>query len=110
MPGLYPLKLSAVPETWRLFSVRKGDTAFKEFSKNPVVGTMFLVIIGISALYIDIRTTFNKQIDGQGAKIEKMEVKVDMLTDIVRRSDSALSSTTTKINTLEQLGAIQKLK
>jgi hypothetical protein len=71
---------------------------------------MFLVIIGISALYIDIRTTFNKQIDGQAGKIEKMEVKVDMLTDAVRRADSSLSSTTTKINTLEQLGAIQKLK
>ena len=71
---------------------------------------MFLVIIGISGLYVDIRSTFNKQIDGQGSKIEKMEVKVDMLTDAVRKSDSALSSTTTKINTLEQLGAIQKLK
>jgi hypothetical protein len=59
---------------------------------------------------VDIRTTFNKQIDGQSSKIEKMEVKVDMLTDAVRRADSALSSTTTKISTLEQLGAIQKLK
>jgi len=88
----------------------KFPVTFKEFSKNPVVGTMFLVIIGISGLYVDIRTTFNKQIDGQGSKIEKMEVKVDMLTDAVRRADSALSSTTTKINTLEQLGAIQKLK
>jgi hypothetical protein len=88
----------------------KFPVTFKEFSKNPVVGTMFLVIIGISGLYVDIRTTFNKQIDGQGSKIEKMEVKVDMLTDAVRRADSALSSTTTKISTLEQLGAIQKLK
>ena len=88
----------------------KFQVTFKEFSKNPVVGTMFLVIIGISGLYVDIRTTFNKQIDGQGSKIEKMEVKVDMLTDAVRKADSALSSTTTKINTLEQLGAIQKLK
>ena len=26
--------------------------SFKDFSKNPVVGTMFLVIVGISVLYI----------------------------------------------------------
>ena len=49
--------------------------SFKDFSKNPVVGTMFLVIIGISVLYIDIRGTFNNQIEGQGRKIEKLETK-----------------------------------
>lgn len=34
MAGLYPLKLSAVPDAWRLFSVRKADTAFQAFAKQ----------------------------------------------------------------------------
>lgn len=34
MPGLYPLKLSAVPDTWRLFSVRKNDPSFMAFAKQ----------------------------------------------------------------------------
>jgi hypothetical protein len=71
---------------------------------------MFLVIIGISALYVDIRSTFNKQIDGQGSKIEKLEGKVDVLQDAVRRCDSSLSSATTKLSTLNQLGKIQNIK
>lgn len=32
MASLYPIKLIADPEAWRLFSVRKADPAFKSFS------------------------------------------------------------------------------
>jgi len=49
-------------------------------------------------------------IDGQGSKIEKLEVKVDVLQDAVRRCDSSLSSATTKLSTLNQLGKIQNIK
>ena len=84
--------------------------SFKDFAKNPVVGTLFIVLIAISYLYVDIRSTFNKQIDGQGSKIEKLEVKVDVLQDAVRRCDSSLSSATTKLSTLNQLGKIQNIK
>ncbi|MBU0743825.1 MAG: type IVB secretion system protein IcmJDotN [Gammaproteobacteria bacterium] len=31
MDSLYPIKLAAIPEGWRLFSVRKADPAFKQF-------------------------------------------------------------------------------
>jgi intracellular multiplication protein IcmJ len=34
MADLYPLKLSAKPGTWRLFSARKTDPKFQEFSKR----------------------------------------------------------------------------
>lgn len=34
MSSLYPLNLSVTPEAWRLFSVRKSDAVFKEFSKR----------------------------------------------------------------------------
>jgi hypothetical protein len=84
--------------------------SYKDFSKNPVVGTMFLVIIGISVLYIDIKGTFNNQIEGQGRKIEKLESRVDLVSDALRRCDSSLASATTKLSTLEQLGKIQKIK
>lgn len=86
----------------------KFPVTFKEFKKNPIVGTMFLVIVGISALYIDIRGTFNNQISSQAIKIEKLELKVDVMSDAIRRADSALASTTTKISLLEQLGKISK--
>lgn len=34
MTGLHPIKLVAVPEAWRLFSVRKADPAFAAFKQQ----------------------------------------------------------------------------
>ena len=84
--------------------------SFKDFSKQPVIGTMFLVIIGISALYIDIRSTFHEQIDNQGAKIEKLEAKMDEMGQSLIKCESAMSGANAKLSTLEQLGKIQKIK
>jgi hypothetical protein len=84
--------------------------SFKDFSKNPVVGIMFLVIIGISALYIDIRSTFHDQIEKQGAKIEKLEAKMDTMGQSLIKCESAMSGASAKLSTLESLGKIQKIK
>ena len=83
---------------------------FKEFSKNPVVGTMFIVIVGISALYIDIRSTFHDQIDNQGAKIERLEAKMDAMGQSLIKCESAMSGANAKLSTLESLGKIEKIK
>jgi len=93
-------------------AVRKISTnplpiSFKDFSKNPVVGTLFVVLIGISYLYIDVRNTFTDQISRQNEKIDKMEVKVDACTNQLRKSDSLLSASASKIMVLQQLGKIK---
>jgi hypothetical protein len=85
----------------------KTPISFKEFSKNPVVGTMFIVLIAIGYLYVDIRGVFEEQSTKQEKRIEKLENKVDVLTSTLRITDSALSSANTKIITLEMLGNIQ---
>lgn len=84
--------------------------SFKDFSKNPVIGTMFLVIIGISALYIDIRSTFHDQIEKQGIKIEQLESKMDAMGQSLIKCESAMSGASAKLSTLESLGKIQKIK
>lgn len=84
--------------------------SFKDFAKNPVVGTMFLVIIGISALYIDIRSTFHYQIDSQGSKIEKLEAKMDVMSEALIKCESSMSGANAKLSTLESLGKIEKIK
>ena len=84
--------------------------SFKDFSKQPVIGTMFLVIIGISALYIDIRSTFHDQINNQGAKIEKLEAKMDEMGQSLIKCESAMSGANAKLSTLESLGKIEKIK
>jgi hypothetical protein len=93
-------------------ALKKVDTnplpiSFKDFAKNPVVGTIFLALIGISYLYIDVRNTFTDQIERQNGKIDKMEIKVDACTNQLRRSDSLLSASSSKIMVLQQLGQIK---
>lgn len=85
----------------------KPPISFKEFSKNPVVGTMFIVLIAIGYLYIDIRGVFEEQSIKQEQRIEKLETKVDILSNILRVTDSALASANMKIITLESLGEIK---
>lgn len=84
--------------------------SFKEFAKNPIVGTLFLVLIAISYLYIDIRTTFKEQATSQNIRIEKVEGRLDKVQEALRVSDSAKAVTTTQLQTLQQLGAIKGIK
>jgi len=81
--------------------------SFKEFAKEPVKGLMFICLIAVGYLYVDGKVNYSNQIEKQGEKIEVLETKVDLLTDQLRRSDSALSSAVSKITTLQQLGKIK---
>ena len=83
---------------------------FKEFAKNPIVATLFIVLAGIGALYIDVRSTFQNQAKAQDYRIEKLENRVDLVGEALRKSDSISAVSNTKLSTLEQLGKIQNIK
>ena len=82
---------------------------FKEFASNPIVGPLFVVLIAIGYLYIDVRSTFQGQAKNQDVKIEKLETRLDIVTNALRKCDSSLAAASTKLSTLEQLGKIQKI-
>jgi len=81
--------------------------SFAEFAKEPVKGLMFICLVAVGYLYVDGKLNYNKQIETQGKKIEVLETKVDLLTNQLRKSDSALSSAMSKIATLQELGKIK---
>jgi hypothetical protein len=85
----------------------KPPISFKEFAKEPVKGMLFIVIIAIGYLYIDGKVNYNNQIEKQGKKIEILETKVDLLTNQLRKSDSALAAAVSKISLLQELGKIK---
>jgi len=89
------LKVSALP------------ISFAEFAKEPVKGLMFICLVAVGYLYVDGKINYNNQIETQGKKIELLETKVDLLTNQLRKSDSALSSAISKITTLQELGKIK---
>ena len=81
--------------------------SFKEFAKEPVKGLMFICLVAVGYLYVDGKVNYSNQIETQGKKIELLESKVDLLTNQLRKSDSALSSAMSKIATLQELGKIK---
>ena len=88
-------------------STVKSPISFKEFAKEPVKGLMFICIIAVGYLYVDIKLSNNAAQKAQNIKIEKLEAKVEQLTDQLRKSDSTLSAAASKIAVLQQLGKIQ---
>jgi hypothetical protein len=85
----------------------KPPITFKEFSKDPVKGLLFIVLIAIGYLYVDGKMNYNSQIEKQGQKIELLESKVDQLVHQLRKSDSTASSLSSKIAVLQELGKIK---
>jgi hypothetical protein len=81
--------------------------SFKDFSKDPVKGLLFLVLIAIGYLYVDGKMNYTSQITAQGEKIVVLEQKVQVLTDQLRKSDSTLSAAASKIAVLQELGKIK---
>lgn len=85
----------------------KPPISFKEFAKEPVKGLMFICIIAVGYLYVDIKMSNASTQKTQNEKIEKLEVKVEQLTDALRRSDSISSAAASKIAVLQELGKIK---
>lgn len=85
----------------------KPPISFKEFAKEPVKGLMFICIIAVGYLYVDIKMSNSSQQKSLNEKITKLEIKVDQLTDQLRKSDSALSAAASKIAVLQELGKIK---
>lgn len=85
----------------------KPPISFREFSKDPVKGLLFIVLIAIGYLYVDIKVSNKEIVNKQDAKIVVLENKVDLLSNQLRRSDSALSAAVSKITLLQELGKIK---
>lgn len=81
--------------------------SFKDFSKDPVKGLLFIVLMAIGYLYVDGKMSYTTQIETQSKKILVLEIKVDNLTNQLRKSDSTLAAANSKIAVLQQLGKIQ---
>ena len=85
----------------------KPPITFKEFSKDPVKGLLFIVLIAIGYLYVDIKLSNQEIQTKQDKKIEALEAKVSTLVDQLRKADSTASALASKIQVLQELGKIK---
>lgn len=82
--------------------------SFKEFSKDPVKGLLFIVLIAIGYLYVDIKLTNKENSEKQEARIQKYESKVDTLQVQVKELVSQSAAAQAKNEVLESLKKIPK--
>ncbi len=80
---------------------------FSEFVQHPVTAMLIIALFGLGYLFVDNRLMYSTQISQQNTRIVTLEMKVDDLTNKLRRSDSLLSSASSKIMVLQQLGKIK---
>jgi hypothetical protein len=79
----------------------KMPITFAQFSKDPVKGLLFIVIVAIGYLYIDIKMNYSGQVDKCDEEVRSQAVKIEKLTEHVRKSDSTLGYFTSKVEMLQ---------
>jgi hypothetical protein len=84
----------------------KPPISFKEFSKDPVKGMLFIVLIAIGYLYVDIKMSNKEMIARQDLKIEKYEIKVDTLQNQVMELISLSATEKAKNDVLSSLNQL----
>jgi hypothetical protein len=76
---------------------------FDQFRKNPIAAVAFCMLLGVSYLYMDLRSGYKEQIEKANSKIEALDVKIDKLTYALKRSDSCLASAMTEIRIMQTM-------
>jgi hypothetical protein len=80
--------------------------SFEQFKKNPIAAVAFCMLVAVSYLYYDVKTGYSEQIKLSNDKISNLEIKVDKMAYVLKKSDSALASAITElriINTVKKL-------
>jgi outer membrane murein-binding lipoprotein Lpp len=80
---------------------------FKEFSKDPVKGLLFLVILAVGYLYVDNKMNYTSQIEKCGVNVEQLNKKVDLLDERLKKSDSTLARAAAKLEMLDQIKGLK---
>lgn len=92
----------------------KLPISFKDFSKDPVKGLLFIVILAVGYLYVDNKSTYKEQVEQVKSQFETCESKVDNLemkleqkTEKLRRADSVMSVAVARLEVLNEINKIK---
>ena len=85
----------------------KLPISFEQFSKDPVKGLLFLVILAVGYLYVDNKMNYQDQIESCSVKVEKLTLKIEILEDKLRKSDSTLARAAARLEILNETGRIK---
>jgi len=84
----------------------KMPVSYKDFKKEPVKALLFISLVAIGYLYIDLKIGYTQRYAKENAKVEKLEMKVEKLTEQIRVADSTLGGLSAQLTLLQKLGKI----
>lgn len=92
----------------------KLPISFKDFSKDPVKGLLFIVLLAVGYLYLDNKSTYKDQLAEYkeqytecGTKVEALEKKLDERTEKLRRADSVMAISVARLQVLNDINQIK---
>jgi hypothetical protein len=85
----------------------KLPISFDQFSKDPVKGLLFIMILTVGYLYVDNKMNYQAQIENCSVKVEKLTIKIEILEDKLRKSDSTLARAAARLEVLNETGRIK---
>lgn len=92
----------------------KLPISYKDFSKDPVKGLLFIVLLAVGYLYYDNKASYksqNEEYKGQynecNNRVSELETKLEKTSERLRKTDSIMSAALAK---LEILNDINKIK
>jgi predicted negative regulator of RcsB-dependent stress response len=92
----------------------KLPISFKDFSKDPVKGLLFIVLLAVGYLYYDNKASYQAQTEEYkaqytdcGVKVEALEKKLDQKTERLRRADSVMAISVARLEVLNEINQIK---
>ena len=76
---------------------------FEQFAKDPLKAIMFLVVCAVGYLYVDNKMNLNTQIEKCDKNVQELNLKVDVLDERLRKSDSTLARAGAKLEMLSEI-------
>jgi predicted membrane protein len=87
---------------------------FKDFVKDPVKGTLFIVLLAVGYLYFDNKSSYKNQMAEYKeqfviceSKVESLEKKLEEKTERLRRADSVMAISVARLEVLNEVNKIK---
>ena len=85
-------------------NLMKLPISFEQFSKDPVKGLLFIVLLSVGYLYFDNKMNYQGQIESCSTEVKGLRIQLDNVEERLRKSDSTLARAAAKLELLNEVG------
>jgi len=87
----------------------KLPISFEQFSKDPIKGLLFILVIAVGYLYVDNKMNYQNQVVNCEERTEILEEKIEYLSNRLSKTDSSLAVAVTKLKIITKVNNIEGL-